>query len=314
MFNLWIVGDEALSGLENEFKTVRHAGEKDDEVIPLYMNEYFNVKIFVQSKTSAEFASTRIINALIQVTNGKNARLPKYLIVMPDKNILEDFSDPENLKTKTLQMSVDWFVRQINSTIKRKKLDLYDKKPGAVSGTTQILFVHMLRSYGTFKESKLSQILDLRPRSNDALNDAVAKVDQRILTINSCNTYEHFNSKANLSLKGKTEFWCELDDLVARFHRNKIKLLPNPKNPPRSTPKNNNKCEEENKQRLHENPTSWNLSNSNNHHMNVRFHDYNHSYYDDYYQPFPSQSFTSEQPAYTDYRWKLPSPPPYYKH
>ena len=66
------------------------------------------------------------------------------------------------------------------------------------------------------------------------LNDAVAKVDHKILTINSCNTYEHFTPAGSLSIKGKKSFLLELDDLLQRFDLDKIKLLPNPKNPPRN--------------------------------------------------------------------------------
>ena len=71
---------------------------------------------------------------------------------------------------------------------------------------------------------------NLCAKFNDALNDAVAKVDQYILTINSCSQYKHFDKKGNLSLKGKHDFWWELDDLIDRFEANRVKLLPNPKN------------------------------------------------------------------------------------
>ena len=81
--------------------------------------------------------------------------------------------------------------------------------------------------------SIMSQVASWRPKFNHVLNDAVAKFDPRILTINSCSTFEHFEKKGALSQKGKEEFWMELDDLIQRFDVNKVKLLPNPKNPPR---------------------------------------------------------------------------------
>ena len=75
----------------------------------------------------------------------------------------------------------------------------------------------------------LSQIFNLRPKFNDALNDATVRANQRILTINSCNTGSHFDHKGNLSDKGKDAFWMEIDDLLHRFDGNQVKLLPNPK-------------------------------------------------------------------------------------
>ena len=74
-------------------------------------------------------------------------------------------------------------------------------------------------------------ITQLCHRFNDHLNDAVAKTNQFILTMSSCNSYDHFDHRRNLS-KGRISLWHELDDLIDRFERNKVKLLPNPKNPP----------------------------------------------------------------------------------
>ena len=72
-----------------------------------------------------------------------------------------------------------------------------------------------------------------RAHFNDSLNDMTAKISQRILTINSCNAYKHFEQGGHLSQRGYSAFWQEMDDLLDRYERNKVKLLPNPKNPPR---------------------------------------------------------------------------------
>ena len=70
----------------------------------------------------------------------------------------------------------------------------------------------------------------MRPKFNDALNTAVAKIDQYIMTINSCNTQYHFDCWGNLSQKGKNALWMEIDDLIERFDSDAVKLLPTPKN------------------------------------------------------------------------------------
>ena len=122
--------------------------------------------------------------------------------------------------------------------VQRTNSHFLEKKPGA-NLTTKIIFVRMLRRIGHFREeSDMRFICDLGPRFNDALNDSGAKLSCFILTINSCNAYEHFEKSGNLSKAGKVMFWQELDDLIYRFDANKVKLLPNPKNPP-STKHNN---------------------------------------------------------------------------
>ena len=95
----------------------------------------------------------------------------------------------------------------------------------------KIVFIKMLHRYGKFSHN-IEELLKLKPKFNDALNDAAAKIDHYVLTINSCNSYDHFAHNENLSLKGKTDFWIKIDDLLHRFDLNKVKLLPNLKNPP----------------------------------------------------------------------------------
>ena len=174
----------------------------------------------------------------MEAVNQKNANLPRYLIVIMDKDFIPDMNlgavmdRDENNKVITLLL--DWFVHQIHTIVCRKRIDLYDCKPGAISGVnTKIIFVKMLRRIGKFHDkSQIGTVCSYRAKFNDALNDAAARMDLRILTISSCNSYDHFDSSGNLSAKGKRAFWLELDELLEKFNDNKIKLLPNPKNLP----------------------------------------------------------------------------------
>ena len=116
--------------------------------------------------------------------------------------------------------------------IRRKRIALLESKPGAVYRTTKIIFVKMLQhAYTAPEKSPLHAALKLRNKFNDALNDAVAKIDHYLLTVNSCNAYEDYSHKGDLSDKGKLAYWLEIDDLIHRFNTDKIKLLPNLKNP-----------------------------------------------------------------------------------
>ena len=178
----------------------------------------------------------QMVNALIDVVNEKNARLPKHLIVIADQNIIKDVPDVLHLDAhRGISALTNWLVRQLNTVICRKRVDLLEKKPGSLSGLfTNIIFVRMLRRIGNFHEASRNHGINmLRPRFNDALNDAVTKIDQHMLTINGCNTFDHFAVNRKLSLRGKRDFWLELDNLIDLFDRKKIKLLPNPKNLPR---------------------------------------------------------------------------------
>ena len=214
--------------------TTKKKGEQ--EIIPPYIHEFFNVKPCYYTGASSDMALMWVINALIKSVNGKDATLPKYLVVILDHNILQDLLHfNEEVNVTTIQMVTKWLVRQINTTVRRKRIDLLEKRPGSLSSfATKIIFVKMLRRIGKYGDNTLASNLNkLRPRFNDALNDAVAKIDHYLLTINSCNAYEDYDKRGLLSIRGKNNFWLELDNLLQRFDCGKIKLLPNPKNPPR---------------------------------------------------------------------------------
>ena len=86
----------------------------------------------------------------------------------------------------------------------------------------------MLRPVGSFDEHT-TLVNNVRAKFNDALNDSAAKVDEFMLTITSCQQYEHFDKKGKLSANGMFAFFLELDDLLQRFDLDKIKLKPMPK-------------------------------------------------------------------------------------
>ena len=105
-----------------------------------------------------------------------------------DKDIMNDVPDIEDFNAhKVLAELTDWIVHQMNTIIRRKRVDLLEKIPGSI-------FVRMLRSVGYFHpNSKMSSFSTMRPKSNDSLNNSVARIGQHMLTINSRNAYEHFN-------------------------------------------------------------------------------------------------------------------------
>ena len=92
----------------------------------------------------------------------------------------------------------------------------------------------MLRHYERYVPgSKLDLLFELCSKLNDALNTAVSKINQKMLTITACNTRDHFDFMGNLSAKGREEYWYEMNELLDQFDCGKIKLLPTPQHPHR---------------------------------------------------------------------------------
>ena len=81
-----------------------------------------------------------------------------------------------------------------------------------------------------YKQGSIMQkVCKLRPKFNESLNSAVAKLGQNVMHICSCNSGSHFDHHGNLTLKGKHSFWREVDDLIKLFDIGEIKLLPKEK-------------------------------------------------------------------------------------
>ena len=219
---------------ENKFQSEK---KRENEIQTWFMSDYFNIiEHDTPSQAGIEFASSRMVVNVIDAMN-KRQRLPKYLLVIPDQDILlQDIDVYDKDAPILIQELVDWFVQKIDVKIRRRRLDMLEHKPGALTGFfTKIIFIKMVRRWCTFsEESRKFAVHQLRAKFNDALNDAVAKRELNILTVSACYSPQHFDHKRNLSPAGKKEFWREVDELINRFDLDKIKLLPNPKNPPHS--------------------------------------------------------------------------------
>ena len=237
MYDIWFLGERFLSEVKDMLLDMVEDAEKNKKITLLFIQEFFNIKTITNPHGIEEFATGRTINALIDKINDAKYKLPKYLVVMMDKDIIEDIDQSvtyDQAQSICGEMT-RWLLRQINTAIRRKRLDLLQKRPGALSGyATKVVHVRMLCRVGMFHEqSRIHNILQLRPKYNDQLNDEAAKLDHYMLTIKSCHTYEDFDKSGKLSQKGKKALWYEIDDLLQRFDMDKVKLLPNPKNPPK---------------------------------------------------------------------------------
>ena len=150
-------------------------------------------------------------------------------MVVADLDIMIDMNtwEPEKAMIKGFNEMNHWLVRNFNLEVKRRKIDITDKNPGAIFGDDpKIIFVKALRRATYFpKGTLLEKVCVARVKFNDALNDAVYKHDNNIMNITACNLPSHYDSKAKLTVKGKEAFWQEFDHLMERFDRGDIQLL-----------------------------------------------------------------------------------------
>ena len=141
-YDVWFVGDSFLRELYNSHQALQNtpvppSGRQtaaEAAEIP-YLQEFYNIHgFFYTSLGFFKYATTRIRSSLIDGLNHEKGskRLPRYVVVMPDKDLLDDTDVKLPEAKQDLAKIINWLSRQIDIAIIRKKLQLSEKKPGAV--------------------------------------------------------------------------------------------------------------------------------------------------------------------------------------
>ena len=209
-----------FQGTMNEASLNRH----NNQLSAPYVADYYNIHKFYNT-SGGKNAVSNILNSLLETLN-KRERLARFIVIVLDSEIIETLNFFDYGATKELAALINWLTRQIDIAIRRKKLQVTEKRPEAINiNDPTIVYTTMIRHPHTYPQgSKLEAICSLRPKFNEILNEAVARQDNRILSIKGCESSECFERSGKLSLKGKTVFWQEMDNLLERYDRNKVKL------------------------------------------------------------------------------------------
>ena len=226
--DVWFVGDQFLNECINTLTALKMEAKLSKNAAPLYIHDYYNVHSFIQLKeTGVSSLLARIYNAIIKALNTRS-RLPRFLVIILDQDLITDVAIYDFKATKQIKKALNWLMRQIDMIVRRKQLEIYDRKPGALTNTDPaLIFVKMIRKGRFFPQgSRLKNICMLRPKFNAVLAELVAARNCYIMSIESCSTEECFDTFGKLTKKGKTRFWHEIDELLEKFDKGKISLRP----------------------------------------------------------------------------------------
>ena len=227
--NVWFIGDALLREIYNTYQVIKTKAEMSKKEFQPYMQEYYNVlAYFYASGTNNGRVIARLINSFVKGLNDREC-IPKHVVFVLDNEIIEDINIFNYGAAKAITANLTWIMKQANILVHRKRLQILAKKPGALSNKSDpnIIFTRMLKRADFYPiGSKMESVCSLRGKFNEILSQAVAKQDQFLLQIKSCNTTNHFDMAGILSNKGKFDFWYEMDDLLECFDRNEVKLLP----------------------------------------------------------------------------------------
>ena len=102
-----------MKNIFGEFENLRYKGQRTNELIPPYMQDFYNVReLYYSSNGSVQYAPhamIRALNTLNQVIADQR-KLPKYLIVVMDTDIIKDLDVFDQQAPIIIQELVRWFV------------------------------------------------------------------------------------------------------------------------------------------------------------------------------------------------------------
>ena len=195
-----------------------------------YMFDFFNIKAFYQpSNRSAEGSLHKIFNALVEALNAK-AHLPKYLIVIPDRDLILQAGHFNQGLNHILDKDVLWLTKQIDRAFTVRREDLKTKCSVAVGDEPKIIWIKMIPR--PLIKNHIFQfynnVVNLRKKFNNCLEDILA-FTRHTYMIDPCgifDDYDHFDNLGNLTANGRSTFWKFLDSQFKKFDRDEIDLLP----------------------------------------------------------------------------------------
>ena len=185
-------------------------------VIPLYAHQLKNMDNFL----------ARVINSFVEKLNDNlDYHLPRYLVVMLDKDLIEAAKVYDYGVSRTLEDTLKWLLININQCIELRKSDLTKKRMGTVSSKSEprILWVAMVPR----PVSANKQTFSLTRKFNNILEEVISG-DKRshIMKIHIDHDNGFFDRTGNLTPDGFIAFWRTFDSIMHDFEIGETNLSP----------------------------------------------------------------------------------------
>ena len=182
-----------------------------------FLHEYYNIHFFFERPLSPiRSFEARVINSLIDGFNENVKKMPKYIVIILDKDIIKT-----NLKRVVgfgirfmLETSIEYIMKEVNRLISRWKDDLKHKRVGALSSSTEprVIWTTVIkRPFNT--HPSMHSTYKMVGKTNNVIKDTVRKFDKysNIIYIKTVNEYLHFDNMGKLTASGRSAFWNEVN-------------------------------------------------------------------------------------------------------
>ena len=197
-----------------------------------YLYKTYNLECYYMNPLSDVNPSiVRIYNAMVKALN-MHEHLPKYIIITPNKDIVEDI---RNLHFDcglgdSIEENINWLLKNVAKALLARRNDLKRKRIGSAPlELPRVFWVKMMaRPHTTNME--LAKTWKLRKKFNEILF-AVLSIEKYmdLIPMDKVNEYSHFDQFGNLTSTGQLKFWRALNDHICNFESGKAAAANNDK-------------------------------------------------------------------------------------
>ena len=120
--NVWIIGDSFINDCGAALQDLKRAVLVAGKSVP-YVYERYNVSILKRSPLTLD-AFPRILNAFIEGLNGSFI-LPKYVIIVPDKDLLQEANFFNFGISCLLGTCLNWIAKQMEKLLYTRREALF---------------------------------------------------------------------------------------------------------------------------------------------------------------------------------------------
>ena len=209
--DVWLVGDDSLSKIYGGLQHLKSRRESKHEKGP-YIYEFYSVSAWYMNPLS-EVRPTiaRLQNALTEALN-QNIYLPKYIIIIPEKDIVESAFKSDSCSNREIEDQANWLIGQVSKLLMARREDLKSKKPGSVTADlTRVIWVNML-ARPEYNNPYLNTLFDLRQTYNGKMKKLLeVEKYMHIIEVPNMEEYKYFNKQGELTTLGKEEFWLNFN-------------------------------------------------------------------------------------------------------
>ena len=222
---MWIVRDKFVRNSIAVLQAMKTEASMDKKPLP-YLYSYFNIFCYSQSPLGhVKSIAARILNSIIE---GLNARqhLPKYILIIPDEDIVAHFDRYDYGIGDDIEEATYWIIRNLRRLLESRKKDIREKRPGTIMSQAEprIIWIEMIIRP---PNAGIKEVYSLTSKFNKKLYSLVQHDEHsHLMKIQTVNEFQHFDNFGHLIPAGKRKFWNKVVLQMKKLERRETDLQP----------------------------------------------------------------------------------------